>query len=112
MVEQIDRSPSRIRPLRSGRWSRNNVFAKCDCAGCDGLMIHGVCQKCGRAVVCAWCKTAVKQNDGNWRRMAILDTEKTSHGICAPCKKAYYAYYARPNSIVPNSIIKEVCCGS
>lgn len=90
MVEQIDRSPSRIRPTATGKWSRNSVFSKCGCADCGGLAIHGVCQKCGFVVVCAWCASQVKQNDGTWRYMRVLESEKTSHGVCPKCKKEFY----------------------
>jgi hypothetical protein len=69
-------------------WSKegNHIFGRCEC--CGGLTIRGVCQPCGRSVVCAWCGV-VKQPQGDWRKQRVYENRKTSHGICKSCLEEY-----------------------
>ena len=78
-----------------GNWSKkgNKVFSSCDRSinksKCDGVMVYGVCQKCGWTHVCSNCDRVRINNTGEWLYVSH-DNTKASHGICGPCAEKLY----------------------
>jgi hypothetical protein len=74
-----------LRPQWRGAWARSNIFRTCGWNGCSGLMIRGLCQICGHAIICAYCKRT-KQPDGRWLKVPHVQCpENESHGCCIDC---------------------------
>lgn len=101
-MTEISRQPNRIRQTKRGNWSKNAIFGRCPHDDCDGLMVRGVCQTCGYAVVCNWSNGdvhRVQQADGSWRDMGgDRGSLRLSHGICPEC-------YRRVKSSITRSMV-------
>lgn len=66
-----------------GAWAHvNGLFGRCK--RCGALAIRGICQACGHAVQCAWCKR-VRMPDGSMQHVMYADSGETSHTICNEC---------------------------
>jgi rRNA maturation protein Nop10 len=69
-------------------WSQSDIFGRCK--WCGGFTIRGVCQKCGHAALCSYCKR-VRQPNGNWKKVVIdLSSRMVSHSICDECRWIHY----------------------
>ena len=70
---------------KRGAWAHvNSLFGRCK--SCDALTVRGICQVCGRAVQCAWCRR-VRLPDRTWAHVVYMDSGETTHSICEECSE-------------------------
>lgn len=70
--------------ILTGYNGKNNNFVKCPCKGCNGLMVRGICVKCGFVVVCCRCNK-LKLADGSTIELSHTNG-LISHGLCRKCR--------------------------